>query len=238
MLPCSFSPEQHAQDTEVTWFWEQLSPFVHGCKGGQDQYGEQMLQYRGHTELLKDSPAQGSTHLKICHVQLSDRRNYTCFVQHGLDYIEAVVESKVTGLYFVSLVPLMYLLAASALFPCPPARSSLRWLQSLSLSGRETAKPPHPPVSRTPQAHLGLSGPAASGSALYITLEHYEAGGIWVSCSSASWYPQPLVLWQDSMGGCSHPTGKTLPWMTTGSAEESSIILSRGVTQPFSVSIR
>uniref|UniRef100_A0A8C5JFF6 Uncharacterized protein n=1 Tax=Junco hyemalis TaxID=40217 RepID=A0A8C5JFF6_JUNHY len=44
MLPCSFSPEQHAQHTEVSWFWEQLSPF-----------------------LLKDGPAQGSTHLKIFH---------------------------------------------------------------------------------------------------------------------------------------------------------------------------
>lgn len=45
MLPCSFSPEQHAQDTEVTWFWEQLSLFLHCHTGGQDQYGEQMLQY-------------------------------------------------------------------------------------------------------------------------------------------------------------------------------------------------
>ncbi|XP_064252137.1 myelin-oligodendrocyte glycoprotein-like [Passer domesticus] len=91
MLPCSSSPEQHAQDTEVTWFWEQLSPFVHHLRGGQDQYGEQMLQYQGHTELLKDGPAQGSTHLKIFHVQLSDRGNYTCFVQHGLDYVKVNV---------------------------------------------------------------------------------------------------------------------------------------------------
>uniref|UniRef100_A0A8D2M2K1 Ig-like domain-containing protein n=1 Tax=Zonotrichia albicollis TaxID=44394 RepID=A0A8D2M2K1_ZONAL len=52
MLPCSFSPEQHAQHMEVSWFWEQLSPF----------YGEQI------------------THLKIFHVQLSDRGNYTCFL--------------------------------------------------------------------------------------------------------------------------------------------------------------
>lgn len=45
ILPSCFSPEQHAQDMEVTWFWEQLSPFVHRYKGRQDQYGEQLLQY-------------------------------------------------------------------------------------------------------------------------------------------------------------------------------------------------
>uniref|UniRef100_A0A8C3NGV4 Uncharacterized protein n=1 Tax=Geospiza parvula TaxID=87175 RepID=A0A8C3NGV4_GEOPR len=69
MLPCSFSPEQHAQDTEVTWVWEQLSPFVHRHRC---------------TELLKDGPAQGSTHLKIFHVQLSDRGNYTCDTQQDI----------------------------------------------------------------------------------------------------------------------------------------------------------
>uniref|UniRef100_A0A8U7NAH3 Uncharacterized protein n=1 Tax=Corvus moneduloides TaxID=1196302 RepID=A0A8U7NAH3_CORMO len=80
---------------EVTRFWEQFSPFVHCYKGGQDQYREQMLQYRGHTELLKDGLAQGSTHLKIFHVQLSDRGNYTCFVQRGSDYNWPVVDRSV-----------------------------------------------------------------------------------------------------------------------------------------------
>lgn len=83
---------------EVTWFGEQFSPLVHRYKGGQDQYGEQMLQYQGHTQLLKDGLAQGSTHLKIFHVQLSDRGNYTCFVQRGSDYNWPVVELKVTSL--------------------------------------------------------------------------------------------------------------------------------------------
>ncbi|XP_017695170.1 PREDICTED: butyrophilin subfamily 1 member A1-like [Lepidothrix coronata] len=47
VLPCSFSPGQNAQDTEVTWFREQFSPFVHRYKWGQDQFGEQMVQYQG-----------------------------------------------------------------------------------------------------------------------------------------------------------------------------------------------
>ncbi|KAF1457498.1 Butyrophilin subfamily 1 member A1, partial [Pygoscelis antarcticus] len=97
VLPCRFSPEQSTRDTEVIWFREHFSRFVHRYKGGQDQYGEQMLQYQGRTELLKDGLTKGSVDLKIFHVQLSDRGNYTCFVRHDSDYDEAVVELKVTA---------------------------------------------------------------------------------------------------------------------------------------------
>ncbi|XP_054661661.1 butyrophilin subfamily 1 member A1-like isoform X2 [Grus americana] len=97
VLPCRFSPTQSAQDVEVTWFRDHFSPFVHRYKGGQDQYGEQMLQYQGRTELLKDGLAKGSVDLKIFRIQMSDRGNYTCFVQRGSDYDEAVVELQVTA---------------------------------------------------------------------------------------------------------------------------------------------
>ena len=83
---------------EVIWFREQFSPYVHRYKEGQDQYGEQMHQYQGRTELWKDGLAKGNVDLKIFHVQLSDRGNYTCFVRHDSSYDEAVVELKVTGL--------------------------------------------------------------------------------------------------------------------------------------------
>ncbi|XP_010286437.1 PREDICTED: butyrophilin subfamily 1 member A1-like [Phaethon lepturus] len=106
VLPCRFSPEQRAGDTEVIWFREHFSPFVHRYKGGQDQYGEQMLQYQGRTELLKDGLAKGSVDLKIFHVQLSDRGNYTCFVRRDSDYDEAVVELKVTASGSAPLVAL------------------------------------------------------------------------------------------------------------------------------------
>ncbi|XP_014818223.1 PREDICTED: butyrophilin subfamily 1 member A1-like isoform X2 [Calidris pugnax] len=97
VLPCRLSPEQSAQEMEVVWFREQFSPFVHRYKGGQDQYGEQMPQYQGRTELLKDGLSMGSVNLKIFHVQLSDRGNYTCFIRRDSDYDEAVVELKVTA---------------------------------------------------------------------------------------------------------------------------------------------
>ncbi|NWX51999.1 BT1A1 protein, partial [Steatornis caripensis] len=97
VLPCHFSPEQRAQDVEVSWFREQFSPFVHRYKDGQDNYEKQMIQYQGRTELLKDGLAQGSVDLKIFHVQLSDKGNYTCFVRRDSDYDDAVVELKVTA---------------------------------------------------------------------------------------------------------------------------------------------
>ncbi|NXW56892.1 BT1A1 protein, partial [Eurystomus gularis] len=97
VLPCRVSPEQSTQDTEVVWFREQFSPYVHRYKGGQDQYGEQMLQYQGRTKLLKDNLTKGRVDLKIFHVRLSDRGNYTCFVLRDPDYDEAVVELKVTA---------------------------------------------------------------------------------------------------------------------------------------------
>ncbi|XP_035204218.1 butyrophilin subfamily 1 member A1-like isoform X2 [Oxyura jamaicensis] len=97
VLPCHVSPEQSVQDMEVTWFREQFTPFVHRYKGGQDQYGDQMVQYQGRTELLKDGLANGSVALRIFRVQLSDKGLYTCFVRSGSGYDEAVVELKVTA---------------------------------------------------------------------------------------------------------------------------------------------
>ncbi|NXQ84355.1 BT1A1 protein, partial [Nyctibius grandis] len=97
VLPCRFSSEQSSRDTEVVWFREHFSPYVHRYKGGQDQYGEQMLQYQGRTEQLKDGLAKGSVDLKIFRAQLSDRGNYTCFVRRDSYYDEAVVELEVTA---------------------------------------------------------------------------------------------------------------------------------------------
>ncbi|XP_027766987.1 myelin-oligodendrocyte glycoprotein-like [Empidonax traillii] len=105
VLPCGFSPGQDALDTEVIWFREQFSPFVHRYKEGQDQYEEQMLQYQGRTELLKDGLAKGSADLKLFHVRPSDTGNYTCFVCCGSDYDEAQVELKVTDPFFEDTHP-------------------------------------------------------------------------------------------------------------------------------------
>ncbi|NXA57463.1 BT1A1 protein, partial [Nothocercus julius] len=97
VLPCRLAPEQSARAMEVTWFRGHFSPFVHRYKAGMDQHVEQMSQYQGRTELLRDGLDSGRVDLKIFSIQLSDEGNYTCFVHADSDYEEAVLELKVTA---------------------------------------------------------------------------------------------------------------------------------------------
>nr|XP_009685826.1 PREDICTED: butyrophilin subfamily 1 member A1-like [Struthio camelus australis] len=106
VLPCRLSPEQSAWAMEVTWFRGHFSPFVHRFKAGKDQHGEQMLQYQGRTELLRDGLNNGSVDLKIFSVRLSDEGNYTCFVHANSGYEEAVLELKVTATGLAPLISL------------------------------------------------------------------------------------------------------------------------------------
>uniref|UniRef100_A0A8C2Y7Q2 Butyrophilin subfamily 1 member A1-like n=2 Tax=Coturnix japonica TaxID=93934 RepID=A0A8C2Y7Q2_COTJA len=97
VLPCRLSPEQSAQNMEVTWFRDKFTPFVHHYKDKKEHYGDQDLRYQGRTELLKDGLPNGSVNLRIFRVQLLDKGHYTCFVRSDLGYDVAVVELKVTA---------------------------------------------------------------------------------------------------------------------------------------------
>uniref|UniRef100_A0A8C3SKN6 Ig-like domain-containing protein n=1 Tax=Chelydra serpentina TaxID=8475 RepID=A0A8C3SKN6_CHESE len=83
VLPCHLSPRMSAENMEVRWFRFQYHSVVHLYQEGQDKYEEQMLEYRGRTELLKDGITNGSVSLRIYQVQLSDHGQYTCFFQYG-----------------------------------------------------------------------------------------------------------------------------------------------------------
>ncbi|XP_032568120.1 butyrophilin subfamily 2 member A2-like [Chiroxiphia lanceolata] len=146
VLPCSFSPGQNAQDTEVTWFREQFLPFVHRYKLGQDQYGEQMVQYQGRTELGKDGLAKGSADLRLFHVQPSDTGSYTCFVQRGSDYDEALVELQVTDPFLRSIYPwiialVLVLLAVVTLISFAVYLHKIKEQQAQELAWRRHAVP-------------------------------------------------------------------------------------------------
>ncbi|XP_067170012.1 butyrophilin subfamily 1 member A1-like isoform X2 [Apteryx mantelli] len=106
VLPCRLTPEQSARAMEVTWFRGHFSHFVHRYKAGTDQHGEQMSQYQGRTELLRDGLDNGSVDLKIFSVRLSDEGNYTCFVHADSGYEEAVLELKVTAAGSAPLISL------------------------------------------------------------------------------------------------------------------------------------
>ncbi|XP_037771137.1 butyrophilin subfamily 1 member A1 [Chelonia mydas] len=97
VLPCHLSPKMSAENMEVTWFRSQLSPFVHRYSDGKDQYGQQMSEYQRRTELFKDGLTDGNVALRIFNIRPSDEGQYSCFVQEGMDYEEALLELKVSA---------------------------------------------------------------------------------------------------------------------------------------------
>uniref|UniRef100_A0A8C8SJ81 Butyrophilin subfamily 1 member A1 n=1 Tax=Pelusios castaneus TaxID=367368 RepID=A0A8C8SJ81_9SAUR len=98
VLPCHLSPRMSAEKMEVRWFQSQFSPVVHLYRDGRDQYGEQIPEYRGRTELLKDNIANGRVSLRIRNIQPSDDGQYKCFFQSGVSYEQALLELQVAAL--------------------------------------------------------------------------------------------------------------------------------------------
>ncbi|XP_044839253.1 butyrophilin subfamily 1 member A1-like isoform X2 [Mauremys mutica] len=98
ILPCHLSPRMSAENMEVRWFRSQFSLAVHLYRDGQDQYGEQMPEYRERTELLRDHITNGSVSLRIRDIRPSDNGQYKCFFQSGVSYEDALLELHVAGL--------------------------------------------------------------------------------------------------------------------------------------------
>ncbi|XP_019354918.1 butyrophilin subfamily 1 member A1 isoform X2 [Alligator mississippiensis] len=96
VLPCHLSPRRSAEDMEVRWFRSKFTSYVHLYRHRKDQYNQQMPEYQGRTELLKDGFTNGSVDLKIASVRLSDEGQYTCFIQDDVITEEAQMEIKVT----------------------------------------------------------------------------------------------------------------------------------------------
>ncbi|XP_043305936.1 butyrophilin-like protein 1 isoform X3 [Cervus canadensis] len=97
-LPCQLSPEQSAAHMQIRWYRAQLSPAVLVYQNGQEQDEEQMLEYRGRTELAEDSIGRGAVALLIQHVRASDDGQYWCHFNDGHISQEAAVELHVIGL--------------------------------------------------------------------------------------------------------------------------------------------
>ncbi|XP_019664568.1 butyrophilin-like protein 1 [Ailuropoda melanoleuca] len=97
-LPCQLSPEQSAAHMHIWWYRTQLSPAVFVYQNGQEQGGEQMLEYRGRTELVRNSINKGGVALLIQHVRASDHGQYRCHFRDGQSSQEAIVELHVIGL--------------------------------------------------------------------------------------------------------------------------------------------
>uniref|UniRef100_A0A8C0H1Q0 Butyrophilin subfamily 1 member A1 n=1 Tax=Chelonoidis abingdonii TaxID=106734 RepID=A0A8C0H1Q0_CHEAB len=98
VLPCHLSPRMSAENMEVRWFRSEFFSFVHLYQHGKDQYGKQMPEYRGRTELLKAGITDGNVSLQILNIRRSDEGQYNCFVQDGPFYEEAPLELKIAAL--------------------------------------------------------------------------------------------------------------------------------------------
>ncbi|XP_067414457.1 butyrophilin subfamily 1 member A1-like isoform X2 [Emydura macquarii macquarii] len=83
---------------ELRWFRSRFSAVVHLYRDGQDLYAEEMPEYRGRTELLKNNIADGSVSLRIHDIRPSDDGQYKCLFQSGVSYEEALLELQVAGL--------------------------------------------------------------------------------------------------------------------------------------------
>uniref|UniRef100_A0A8C0H8B1 Butyrophilin subfamily 1 member A1-like n=1 Tax=Chelonoidis abingdonii TaxID=106734 RepID=A0A8C0H8B1_CHEAB len=97
ILSCYLSPRMSAENMEVGWLRSRDSAVVHLYRDGKDQYGEQMLEYQGRTELLRDDITDGKVSLRIHNVQPSDDEQYMCFFQSSVSYEEALLELQVAG---------------------------------------------------------------------------------------------------------------------------------------------
>ncbi|KAG6923427.1 butyrophilin subfamily 2 member A1, partial [Chelydra serpentina] len=98
VLPCHLSPRMSAESMEVRWFRSEFSAVVHLYRDGQDQYEQQIPEYRERTELLKDDITNGSVSLRIRDVRPSDDGQYVCFFQSSVSYEDAILELQVEGL--------------------------------------------------------------------------------------------------------------------------------------------
>uniref|UniRef100_A0ABK0LQ85 Myelin oligodendrocyte glycoprotein n=1 Tax=Rattus norvegicus TaxID=10116 RepID=A0ABK0LQ85_RAT len=117
-LPCRISPGKNATGMEVGWYRSPFSRVVHLYRNGKDQDAEQAPEYRGRTELLKESIGEGKVALRIQNVRFSDEGGYTCFFRDHSYQEEAAVELKVEDPFYwinpgvlalIALVPMLLL---------------------------------------------------------------------------------------------------------------------------------
>ncbi|XP_042540081.1 myelin-oligodendrocyte glycoprotein isoform X2 [Dipodomys spectabilis] len=99
-LPCRISPGKNASGMEVGWYRPPFSRVVHLYRNGKDQDAEQAPEYRGRTELLKESIGEGKVTLRIRNVRFADEGGFTCFFRDHSYQEEAAMELKVEDPFY------------------------------------------------------------------------------------------------------------------------------------------
>lgn len=98
VLPCRVSPAMNAEKMELRWFRSQFSEAVYVHRDGVEQMGEQLVDFKGRTELVKDYITEGRVAVRIHSLHVSDNGMYKCFFKKDSEFEEAILELKVIGL--------------------------------------------------------------------------------------------------------------------------------------------
>ncbi|XP_042671257.1 myelin-oligodendrocyte glycoprotein-like [Centrocercus urophasianus] len=109
VLRCQLSPCKDAWSSDIRWIQQRSSGFVHHYQSGQDL--EQMEEYKGRTELLKDGLSDGNLDLRIVAVRSSDSGSYICAVQDGDNHADAMVNLEVSDPFSQTVHPWQVALA-------------------------------------------------------------------------------------------------------------------------------
>ncbi|XP_005860188.1 PREDICTED: butyrophilin subfamily 1 member A1-like [Myotis brandtii] len=96
-LPCRVAPAMSAEDMELRWFRSRFADAVYAYEDRVEQTEQQLVDFRGRAELVKDHIAEGRVAVRIRSVRVSDNGMYTCFFKKGNDFEEAILELKVIG---------------------------------------------------------------------------------------------------------------------------------------------
>ncbi|XP_038624641.1 butyrophilin subfamily 1 member A1-like [Tachyglossus aculeatus] len=110
---CHLNTKESAEDMEVRWFRSHPSNIVHLYEYGEEQFGRQMDEYRGRTELVKDAIDYGSVAVRIRNVRVSDEGKYHCFFYDGIYDEEATLELQVVAPLFPTAFSLMVALGVT-----------------------------------------------------------------------------------------------------------------------------
>ncbi|XP_028911088.1 butyrophilin subfamily 1 member A1-like isoform X2 [Ornithorhynchus anatinus] len=112
-LPCYLDPKMPAEYMQIRWFRSQVSNIVHLYDNGKDQFGDQMEEYQGRTELVRDAMDYGNMAVRIHSVRDSDEGKFRCSFYDGQEYEEAPLEVQVVAPLFPTALSLMVTLGVT-----------------------------------------------------------------------------------------------------------------------------
>ncbi|XP_021239180.1 myelin-oligodendrocyte glycoprotein-like, partial [Numida meleagris] len=94
VLRCHLSPCKDARSLDIRWIQDRSSGIVHHYQDGEDL--DQMEEYKGRTELLRNGLSDGNLDLRITAVTSSDSGSYICAVQDADGYADEMVNLEVS----------------------------------------------------------------------------------------------------------------------------------------------